>query len=159
MLSRQMPQELQEAAIATLARLRGAEVPQVLVANWKTYGPAERAQVLDALLSRSEWLAALLDAAEKKKVLPGDFDAPRRQRLMQAATKIRGARQRAEKLFADAVNPDRVKVVDAFKAALSLTGDAPRGAQAFTKLCATCHKLGGAGNEVGPDLASIGDQA
>src|SRR5437762_1526396 len=68
LLSPQVPRELEEAGIGTLARLRGPEVPQVLLANWKTYGPSERAKVLDALLSRGEWLTALLDAAEKKKV-------------------------------------------------------------------------------------------
>jgi len=159
LLAPQVPRELEEAAIGTLGRLRGPEVPQVLLANWKTYGPSERAKVLDVVLSRSEWLTPLLDAAEKRKVLPSEFDAPRRQRLMQAAGRVRGARQRAEKLFADVVNPDREKVVEAFKAALSLKGEASRGAQTFTKVCATCHKLGGAGNEVGPDLASIGDKA
>ncbi|HEV3236830.1 MAG TPA: c-type cytochrome, partial [Gemmataceae bacterium] len=33
------------------------------------------------------------------------------------------------------------------------------GAEVFAKQCAGCHKLGGVGNEVGPDLASLGDKS
>jgi putative heme-binding domain-containing protein len=42
---------------------------------------------------------------------------------------------------------------------LNLQGDPRRGAEVFAKNCATCHKLGGVGYEVGPDLASLGDKS
>src|SRR5437870_4839245 len=37
--------------------------------------------------------------------------------------------------------------------------DATRGAKLFVKSCATCHKLGDVGQNVGPDLASVGDKS
>src|SRR5262249_34667004 len=40
-----------------------------------------------------------------------------------------------------------------------LTGDVGRGQKVFTKTCSVCHKLGGVGNEVGPDLASLNDKS
>src|SRR5260370_26336860 len=90
-------------------------------------------------------------------VADAERDAARRQRLLQH--KSTGVRQRAAKLFAAAIDPDRQKVVDAYQSVLNLQGDPRRGAEVFAKNCATCHKLGGVGYEVGPDLASLGDKS
>ena len=38
-----------------------------------------------------------------------------------------------------------------------MTGDAQAGAAVFTKRCSVCHRLRGAGYEVGPNLASLTD--
>jgi putative heme-binding domain-containing protein len=45
-------------------------------------------------------------------------------------------------------------VVEEYKAALDLQGDAARGKAVFKKTCATCHRLENEGTEVGPDLLS-----
>jgi putative heme-binding domain-containing protein len=50
-------------------------------------------------------------------------------------------------------------VVEAYRSALTLKGDAVRGVQVFTKTCASCHQFGGLGHAVGPDLASVGDKS
>jgi len=116
-----------------------------------------RGPALDALVSRSERANLLLDAVEQKRITVAEIDAPRRQRLMQSSDKV--VRARAEKLLAEAVNPNRQKVLDAFAAATTLKGDAKKGQALFARTCATCHRLGGAGNAVGPDLASVGDRS
>ena len=67
--------------------------------------------------------------------------------------------QRAERILAGLINPNRQKVVNEFHSALSLPGDTARGKDLFAKTCATCHKLGGAGQNVGPDLASRKDKS
>jgi putative heme-binding domain-containing protein len=46
-------------------------------------------------------------------------------------------------------------VVEAYRDALSLTGDKERGKQVFTKQCSTCHKVEGVGHELGPSLAAM----
>src|SRR5439155_24079197 len=66
--------------------------------------------------------------------------------------------QRAGKVFTDLVDPDRNKVVLAYELALRLKGDTARGLAVFTKNCATCHRLGTVGQEIGPDLAAVGDK-
>jgi putative heme-binding domain-containing protein len=148
-----VPPGVQSAAVAALGRLGTAEVPLLLLHNWKGHAPALRAQVLDVLLQRPAWVPALLDALEKKQVLAVDVDVPRRQRLL--AQRDKTLRVRAEKAFAGAVAPDRQKVVDAYRAALKQAGDAGKGKAVFAKSCAACHRLEGAGNEVGPDLAAL----
>jgi hypothetical protein len=64
----QTPPELQSGVIASLGRLREPGVPEHLLRGWKGYGPALRAQALDVLLSREEWLRPLLDALERQQV-------------------------------------------------------------------------------------------
>jgi putative heme-binding domain-containing protein len=49
----------------------------------------------------------------------------------------------------------RQKVVAEYRAALNLKGDPQKGAAIFEERCATCHRLGGRGNAVGPDMESI----
>jgi putative membrane-bound dehydrogenase-like protein len=152
----QAPDEVQEAAVAGLGRLRQAPVPALLLQGWAGCGPGRRGQVLDVLLSREEWVMPLLDAVEKKQVPAAEVDAARRQRLL----KHRDHRiaERAERLFAGGANPDRQKVIDAYRSVLTLKGDAARGQALFAKHCAACHRLGGVGNEVGPDLGGVADK-
>ncbi len=153
----QTGEEMQSGIVAGLGRLRDSSVPQLLLRGWKSYSPALRSQVLDVLLARQDWLRALLDALERKQILAFEIDAARRQRLLQHKTA--DIRDRAAKLLAGAVNPDRQKVIAAYQAVLSLKGEPVRGRPIFAKNCASCHKLGGVGHQVGPDLASVGDKS
>src|SRR5262249_54733718 len=146
----QTPEEVQMAAIAECGRLREGGVPDLLLGAWKGYGPALRTQVLETLSRRDDWLRATLDAVEKKGLPAAEIDAVRRQRLLDH--KDRSVRDRAAKVFAGAANQDRQKVIDTYRtAAAKLTSDPGRGQQVFAKTCSVCHRLGGVGNEVGPD--------
>jgi putative membrane-bound dehydrogenase-like protein len=153
----QTPDDLQDAAITALGRLHSPRVPELLLRGWKGHAPAQRERVLDVLLGRNEWLSALLEAIERKEVLAAEINAVRRQRLLTHRTA--DVRKRAAKLFADSVNADRQKVIDAYQSVLTLSGNVKRGAEVFRKQCAACHQLGGVGNVVGPDLASMGDKS
>jgi putative membrane-bound dehydrogenase-like protein len=153
----QTPDELQAGAIAALGQLRDPKVPELLLRGWKGYGPPRRAAILDTLFRRDDWLRVTLDAIEKKQILATEVDPVRRQRLLQHKAPEVG--KRASKLFADAVNPDRQKVIDAYQPVIKLQGDAKRGSEVFAKSCATCHKVGNVGHDVGPDLASVGDKS
>jgi len=113
--------------------------------------------VLDVLLARPEWTQATLDALEKKQVKAREIDAARRQRLLEH--KSPAVRTRAAKLLAGAVDPDRKKIVESYLARIKDTGDPAAGAKIFTRTCAACHKLGGIGQDVGPDLASVPDKS
>src|SRR5207245_1433271 len=68
-------------------------------------------------------------------------------------------RQRAEKLLAAAANPDRNKIVMHYMQTIPPQGDAELGKKLFAKHCAACHQLGGIGQQVGPDLASVPDKS
>jgi putative heme-binding domain-containing protein len=157
LLTPETPPELQSAAMTELARLRDDDVLKLLLKGWKGYTPALRSQMLDALFSRDKGTKSILDAIENKEISPIDIDPARRQRLLQQ--KNAELRERAARLFASVVNPDREKVVESYHSVLTMKGDAANGAKLFAKHCATCHRFQGVGEEVGPDLASLGDKS
>ncbi len=146
--------ELKSAAVAALARTGRGEVPQLLLAGWAAHSPALRSQVLDALTARQDWSLAVLDAMEKGLIPASQLDARRRQQFL--TSRNRQVRERAEKVLAGAVDPNRQKLVETYLTAVNGTpGDAARGKAVFAKRCANCHKLEGAGFSVGPDLAAL----
>ena len=61
----------------------------------------------------------------------------------------------AAKLFGDAASAPRKEVIAKYQAALSMKGDADRGKKVFETACATCHRVGDLGKDVGPNLATI----
>ena len=69
-----------------------------------------------------------------------------------------GSKARAEGLFSHQAT-SRQQVVDAYRPALGLKGRPDAGASHFKKLCASCHRLGNEGVEVGPDLATLNDRS
>jgi len=157
LLSPQSPPEVQHAAVAVFAKLRGEEVPGILIDAWKGCGPELRGAVLDVLLSRDAWRERLFTAIEAQVILPQEFDATRRQRLLDH--KSESVRKQAAKLFAGTVNADRQQVIERYRVALELPGNASEGSRKFAETCAQCHKLGGVGYEVGPDLAALTDKS
>jgi putative membrane-bound dehydrogenase-like protein len=151
-LTPQSPADVQLAAVRALSVHDSAKVPDVLLSGWGGYSPALRREVLEALFARPARLAALLDALEAKKVLAGQVEPVRLEQLRRHPNAK--LRQRAQALLAGQPSDDRRKVVEDYRAALELKGDAGRGKAAFKKTCATCHRLENEGVEVGPDLLS-----
>lgn len=157
LLSPRMPDDVQSAAAASLGSLKDRQIAALLFRGWQGYAPKLRGEVLDILLSRPEWTSATLAAVKSGKVLAVDFDAARRQRLVQH--KDGAIRKLAAELFRESLNPDRRKVVASYLKQIRENGDAALGAKVFAKSCAACHQLGGIGQQVGPDLASVPDKS
>lgn len=157
MLSVETPPAVQLDIVDALARGGDVKNAARLLGGWKGATPQVRERMLDALLARDSWIAVLLDALERGDVVSKDLDATRRARLL--SHKDEKARTRAEKLLAGAIDTNRAKLISQYASSLTLKGDAKRGAVVFGKHCATCHRFGGAGTEVGPDLAAITDKS
>jgi len=151
-LTPQSPVEVQIAAMRALAATGDREVPTMLLSGWRGYGPAVRSIVSGLLVARVEWALALLGGVESGLVERASLDATIWTRLMNHAN--REIRNRAESISGGKAS-SRAVVVEAYKPALALRGDASRGANTFAKICVTCHRRDGVGNEVGPDLASV----
>ncbi len=144
------PPEVQLAAAQALSAQPSPKVPGLLLAAWAAAGPGLRREITEALFARPARLAALIAALEKKAVLPVQIEPARLaqlRRLPDAAL-----RKRAAKVLASAIVPARAKVVEAYRPALDLKGDATKGAAVFGKHCAACHRLDGKGHQVGADL-------
>lgn len=157
LLGPQTPPEVQEAVVEAFAKSGGAEVPQRLLADWPSHAPRLRTAILQALLARRKWTGALLDAAAAGTLTAGDFDAAARERLL--SSRDEATRERAAKLFGAPVSSDRSALIAQYEPAVSLSGDSGRGRVLFEKHCASCHRLGGVGNEFGPKLAALTDKS
>lgn len=147
------PQPVQLAALETLAKFDSPDVPAMVLAAWPSMSPKIRATATETLLARSAWVNAFLDAVEKKIVLPTDLDPARVQLLLKSSDAI--VAMRAAKLFAGTAPSKRQDVIKKYEKALDLKGDAVKGKMVFKDSCASCHKLEGVGEAVGPDLAAI----
>ena len=154
-LQSSVPIEVQQAAIQTLGKLKTNDVPGILLADWRSHSPAARGGILSVLLSRPEWIELLLDAIEKKNVLPADLGAASQQALIQHTKKT--ISDRAMDLLATG-QPSRQAVLDAHQSVLTMKGDVTRGRELFVKNCANCHRFGGLGQLVGPDIGGVRDR-
>ncbi len=149
----QTPANLQQAIVAHAAKRPDGEIARLMLAGWKSHGPSLRGQILSALSGRRQWIEMLLDRMQMGVVSAADLDASARQRLL--ATRDKVLLTRLKKLLATTTTADRKRAVDKYRSALKMQGDAKRGAITFEKKCATCHKHGEAGYDVGPSLTSL----
>lgn len=153
LISNRQPQDVQSAALITLARFSDPSIAGTLLAAWPNLSPRLRAEATEAIFSRTEWLQALVGAAEKETLSLADLD-PARLRVLESHPNA-AIRDRAGPLLAKIKQGRRQDVVDAYRGALSSPGDLSRGRQVFQKVCATCHRLDGVGHEIGPSLATF----
>ncbi len=143
---------LQQAAVKALATQGSAKSVELLLAPWKTFGPATRREVVDQLVSSAGGAVALVKAVETGSIKIGEIERDKRQLLLNHPN---GAvKEAARKVLAEPPS-NRKQVVADYQAALDLTGDAARGQMLYGKTCVQCHRAGTAGHQVGPDLASV----
>lgn len=114
-----------------------------------------QAEVVEVLLSRGPWTTPLLDAVEKKQIASWRITPAQWSRL--SKHKDREIREKAVAISSKERKP-REKVVQEYQAALKLKGDRERGRQVFLQNCASCHRHGKEGYEVGPELKAPGNR-
>ncbi|MCC6231799.1 MAG: c-type cytochrome, partial [Verrucomicrobiales bacterium] len=139
-----------------LRALQGSEDPRAgaaLLERWSMAGASLRPALLDAMLSRADWTRPLAQALDAGGIAPTAFDAARRGRLLRHADPA--VRAVAEKAFGAGLRSPRADVVTKYRDALQKTGEAGHGAAHYTRLCATCHRRGDEGRDIGPDLKSV----
>ena len=151
------PVALQIAALDSLARLHTGEYPKTVFARWRTLGPAVRGHALGQLLKRRDWSAKLLATAATDASLRSAFNPAQRAGLIRH--RDAGLRKLAVDLFSKNISSNRQAVVDQFKSALALSGDADKGAILFNTLCAVCHQVGVIGKPVGPNITALTDRS
>ena len=150
LLSPDEPTAVQLAAVRSLASLGGEDVGRILVAHWRGYSPAVRREVLEVLFRRDDRLRPFLEALRSGTAVASQLDPVRRNALLDHPRPE--IRRQARRILAgiDASSPG--SLVRQYRSALDRPGDVARGKAVFERECATCHRLGGTGHEVGPDL-------
>lgn len=156
LLSPQTANEVQEAAVTALGRLDSSKSAPVVLANWHSLTPSLRSQLIESYFSQATGVATILDAIQAGHIAPQDIPLASQQRLMTFPDEA--VAERAQKLFAERLDPNREKVVKANLNVAELRGDSRHGMQLFAKSCSSCHQLGVIGTTVGPNLAMTQDK-
>lgn len=139
---------LQFTAIRALAAGQVEETPALVLPLTASTQQAVREEAINLLLSREPWTLLLL---EHLKANPSTVvDPVQRARLLHHASK------KVSELAAAVLKKEssRKKVLEQFRPALRLKGDAKNG-QTVSLRCAGCHEVAGTGWRVGPDLKSV----
>jgi putative heme-binding domain-containing protein len=119
--------------------------------DWRTYTPALRREVTEAMFRSPDRILIFLGEIDAKRVKPGDLDTLRTRQLLKHNQP--NIRVLADKLLRDNLPADRQEVMRKYQDALTMKGDAKRGQEVFKKNCATCHRVAALGIDVGPDIA------
>ena len=159
LIDAQQPPELQAAALRSLDKLPVESIGENLLKRWRTLAPAARPDAINLLLAHRQYHAALLTAMESGSVTLGELnlDLEQRRRLLRESTPENQAR--ASKLLGDAEYANRKTVVTEWLAKLPASGDAKRGKVVFESTCSRCHRAGGIGSRVGPDLSAVAQRS
>jgi len=153
LLAINQPQEVQLAAVRTLASVQDVGVAPLLFQEWAAHSPPVRREVLEAMFSRRERVAQLLDAIDAGTLKATELDVQRHQQLLNHS--VKEIKERAQKLFENEGTPNRKEVIESYRTTLTQTGDVSRGREVFKKNCATCHQIQGEGHRVGPELTGL----
>jgi putative membrane-bound dehydrogenase-like protein len=139
-----------------LSQSKAKNVGVAVVERMKDLPPAARPAAVRLVLAKSDSAKAFLDAVEKGTLR---FDMlALDQRTALASHPEKDISERAKKLLAlggGLPSPDRQKVIEELKPILTATGSVENGKKLFTQHCAKCHKYGGEGTQIGPDLTGF----
>lgn len=155
-LAGQNASEVQVAAIRTLGGYDTDAGADALLAHFSAFSPVVRAQAVETLFSRKSWVQRLLGAVEAGTFSPKDLDSNRIHFLLNHPDG--GIKEKAAALLGSQAPTARAQVVEAYRPALTMTGDKEKGRALFIEQCSKCHQLEGQGFAVGPDLSSIGNR-
>ena len=152
LLDPQEPPEVQTAAVRALGQIEGMESGRLFISKWRELTPPVRLAATVALLSRPEHVELLVSGIENDEVPFWTINQGHKIRLvMQQDASIRF---RVHELLRK-LEGERLRVLERYRAALSLSGDAVQGAQVFKKSCDKCHQIEGVGGRFGPDLGTV----
>lgn len=153
LLDQKEPQPVQLAALSTLARFTDAQVGLKLTSLWSAFTPRLQAETLPVLLARPERAEALLRAIETGSIRANVLDTT--QTKMLQTYRDPKVRQLAGKVLATATASSKQQVIDGYAASLTLNGDVARGRKIYQERCLSCHRAGGEGFVLGPDLVTV----
>lgn len=153
LLSQPEPQDVQLAALAALARFNDPQLGGALVERWNSFSPRVRAEALTVLLARADRATALLRAIEAGAIRSNALDTTQQELLREHKDPAVSAL--AAKVLSAKPAGTRQEAIAALMPALNLRGDAANGKKIYEERCLSCHRLGGDGYALGPDLVTV----
>ncbi len=152
LLDAREPREVQLAALALLGQSSEPLVGRLIVEAWPQTTPSLRSELLEVLLARPDRQKELVEGMEKGVIAGSQLSSSARTRLVSSSDTESAARA---KRVLESLSGNRSAIVAKYAEAASPVVDLAVGRKVFERECATCHKLKGVGQEVGPNLATI----
>jgi putative membrane-bound dehydrogenase-like protein len=146
------PEQVQAAAVRAIGKIQGDDIGRLILANWRAFTGSARTAAADAMYLEPSRVKLLLAALQSGDVQPWTLAFRHKRRLIMHTDPA--IREVARPLLEQSAG-EREKVVKRYEAALDKKADAARGKVVFKSICAKCHRLGGVGAQVGPDLATV----
>jgi putative heme-binding domain-containing protein len=146
---------------AVLTALSGADDPAVadaVLSSYPTLNPELQPQAIELLTQRAVWSKQLV-ARIAAKTIPAEALNVNQVRKLVSLGDAELAKEVARHwgTIREGRDPAREQLIGQMRELLAkMPGDAHRGIAVFTKLCGQCHKIHGAGQEVGPDITANG---
>ncbi len=153
LLESHQPQSIQLAALDTLGRFPSAQVSRDVLRHWPNFTPRVRSEALSLLLARPNRAVALLEAVAAGTVRAETLNSTQVRFLLSHRDPL--VRQRATNVLQRATSSPRQEVVEQYGGALELQGHPEHGRTLYLERCSSCHRLGGQGNALGPDLVTV----
>ncbi|NCX98827.1 MAG: hypothetical protein EBX35_09695, partial [Planctomycetia bacterium] len=129
------------SALAGLTHFDDPAVGRRIASAYKSFHPADRPAVVAALASRPAFVPALLDLMEQGTIRRGDVTAAQARQIRDCGDAA--CAKRLAELWGEVRESPRDKQEAIAGLERLLTSD---------RHCGTCHRLFGAGGEIGPDL-------
>lgn len=142
--------EVRRGAARQLTRLDSADAWDLIWNRYPAESPVVRQAVLQSALGSLTGQRTLVEAVRAGTLHVAEIDAASRRRLDQAQPEIARA---WKELTSSLVTADRKEVLQRYRTALTGRGSAEKGRELFAKNCANCHRVGGLGVDVAPDIS------
>ena len=147
---------LRSAALRGLANYDDAKTPAAILGVYGKLTGEEKADAVVTLCSRASYAKALLEAIEAGTVPKADLGAYNARQI--STLKDKSLTDKLTKVWGE-LNTGTAAgkaSIDKYRKLLNAdylaAGNVVKGKELFTKSCATCHKLHGEGQAVGPEL-------
>jgi putative membrane-bound dehydrogenase-like protein len=153
LLDPKQPPKIQAEAVRAIASHRHSDAAELLLAGWPDYSPTLRQRVLDAVTGRTTHHRTLSDQLQSGRITPSALAKRHIDRLRRSTDPV--VRRLARKSLGGGRPSNRAKVIDRYRPALAKGGDADRGRKIFETNCIACHRRGGKGTAIGPDIETV----
>lgn len=148
---------LQRAVVEALGEIPDAAAGAAIVTAFPNLQSDAQTLAMEQLLKRASWSLALLDALESGAIDAEKFGPVNLHRLRLHADEV--VARRANEVIDQVRGPatqQKNALIARLLPAVEQRGDAEKGKEVFARNCASCHRFGETGREVGPPLVGVG---
>ncbi|MDA7632658.1 c-type cytochrome [bacterium] len=147
---------LQLDVLKSIRGTRSFEVLPVIKESWSGLRPVVRELIIRQWISRERDLGAIVD-----EIATGDWEGLLETSSIQRLVRLSRSSTLESLRKKEPLNNESSlgSLKDVLSSVFSLPSNATNGETIFGANCASCHRLGEIGNDVGPDLRSVSDRS